>query len=104
VPWIAPKYQPVFSDADLAQARDVVRRKSSRQDEVRRARLVLELAAEPGLSNPEAGRRVALHPNAVRNWRKTWCAGPFRLADRKGRGRKPRLSPLGGRDREGGGL
>jgi hypothetical protein len=96
MPWSAPHYQPSFSEADLACARDVARRNTSRQDHARRARLVLLLAAEPALSNPEAARRIGLHPNAVRHWRKVWCQGPFRLTDLPGRGRKPRLSPLGG--------
>jgi hypothetical protein len=104
VPWAAPHYQPNFSEADLARARDVVRRRTSRQDHARRARLALLLAEAPGLPTPEAGRRVGLHPNAVRYWRKVWCQGPFRLADLSGRGRKPGLSPLGGHDRESGGL
>ena len=96
MPLPTPHYQPSFTEADLAQAQAVVRRPTSRQDHARRARLALLLAAEPTLSNPEAGRRIGLHPNAVRYWRKAWCAGPFRLTDRPGRGRKPRLSPLSG--------
>src|SRR5580700_10550558 len=94
MPWVSPQYQPSFSEEDLVIASDVVRKSSSRRDHYRRAQLVLLLASEPGLSNPEAGRRVGLHQNAVRYWRKVWCAGPFRLADLPGRGRKPRLSPL----------
>lgn len=98
MPAIAPLYQPKFSAEAVAHAQEVVRRSTSRQDQARRARLALELAANPALPNPEAGRRVGMHPNAVRYWRKTWCNGPFRLTDLPGRGRKPRLSPLGGHD------
>jgi len=94
MPWALPQYQPSFTEADLAQAREVVRKNSSRRDHYRRAKLALLLASEPGISNPEAGRRLGMHENAVRKWRKIWCAGPFRLADSPGRGRKPRLSPL----------
>jgi hypothetical protein len=104
MPLPAPHYQPTFTEADLAHAREVARRPTSRQDHARRARLALLLAAEPALSNPAAGRRVGLHPNAVRYWRKVWCQGPFRLTDLPGRGRKPRLSPLGGHRRESCGL
>lgn len=100
MPALTPLYQPEFSETDLARARDVARRSTSRQDHARRARLALELAANPALSNPEAGRRVGLHPNAVRYWRKTWCSGPLRLTDLPGRGRKPRLPPLCGRHGE----
>lgn len=96
MPLLAPHYQPSFTEAALAQAREVARRPTSRQDHARRARLALLLAAAPALSNPEAGRRIGLHPNAVRYWRKVWCQGPFRLTDLPGRGRKPRLSPLRG--------
>lgn len=104
MPGPAPHYQPTFSEADLALARDVARRSTSRQDHARRARLALLLAATPALSNPEAGRRVGLHPQAVRKWRKVWCQGPFRLTDLPGRGRKPRLPPLCGDHRQSGGL
>lgn len=98
MPAIAPLYQPEFSGEEVAQAQQVVRRSTSRQDHARRARLALELAANPALPNPEAGRRVGMHPNAVRYWRKTWSKGPFRLTDLPGRGRKPRLPPLSGHD------
>lgn len=104
MPGPAPHYQPTFTEAELALAREVARRATSRQDHARRARLALLLAAEPALPNPEAGRRVGLHPNVVRKWRKRWCAGPFSLTDFPGRGCKPRLSPLCGRDRESGRL
>ena len=93
MPWVSPQYQPVFSDADIALAQDAVRKSSCRRDHYRRAQLALLLASEPHISSPEAGRRVGMHINAVRNWRKAWCAGPFRLTDLPGRGRKPRLSP-----------
>ena len=97
MPAIAPLYQPQLSVQDIAHAQAVARRSTSRQDHARRARLALVLAANPALPNPEAGRRVGLHPNAVRYWRKAWCNGPFRLTDLPGRGRKPRLPPLCGR-------
>lgn len=100
MPRPVPHYQPTFTEADLAQARDVARRPTSRQDHARRARLALLLAVEPTLSNPATGRRIGLHENAVRYWRKVWCTGPFRLKDLPGRGRKPRLSPLSGHHRE----
>lgn len=104
MPGPLPLYQPTFTDADLTLARDVARRATSRQDHARRARLALVLAAHPALTNPEAGRQVGLHPNVVRKWRKRWCAGPFSLTDLPGRGCKPRLSPLGRRDRQSGRL
>lgn len=104
MPWATPEYQPQFSEADLALARDVARRPTSRQDHACRARLALLLAAEPQLSNPEAGRRLGLHPNTVRHWRKVWCQGPFRLTDLPGRGRKPSLPPLSSHHRQSGGL
>ena len=90
------QYQPVFSDADIELANQAVRKSSCRRDHYRRAQLALLLHAEPDISSPEAGRRIGMHINAVRNWRKAWCNGPFRLTDLPGRGRKPRLSPLSG--------
>ena len=89
-----PEKQPTFTEADLERARDLVRRGTSRQDYVVRARLALLLSEHPRMSNPEAGRRVGVQENTVRYWRKEWCEGGFRVEIRSGRGRKPRFSPL----------
>ena len=89
-----PHYRPTFTQADLETAREILRRSSSRHDYVQRARIALLLAEEPTISNPEAGRRLGLHENTIRYWRKEWDRAGFRVAIREGRGRKRRFPPL----------
>ena len=90
-----PQYRPEFSVADLERAQEIVRRQTSRQDYVLRARIALLLAECPTISNPEAGRRLGVHENTIRYWRKEWSERGFRVEIREGRGQKPRFSPLG---------
>lgn len=92
-----PQYRPQFTEADVAKARDLVRRQTSRQDYVQRARIALLLAEQPTISNPEAARRLGVHENTIRYWRKEWSERGFRVEIRAGRGQKPRFSPLGTR-------
>ena len=91
----APTHQPTFTANDLAICRDVIRRHSSPQDQVTRARLALLLHDDPTRDSIRAGERVGMHPNSVRNWRRTWATDGFRLTDLPGRGRKSRVSPPG---------
>lgn len=90
-----PHYRPTFTDADLQQAREIVRRQTSRQDYVQRAKIALLLAEEPMISNPEARCRLGVHENTIRYWRKEGERAGFRVAIREGRGRKRRFPPLG---------
>jgi len=90
-----PQYRPEFSEADLERAREIVRRQTSRQDYVLRARIALLLAERPTISNPEAARQLGVHENTIRYWRKEWSERGFRVEIRAGRGQKPRFSPLG---------
>jgi Homeodomain-like domain/DDE superfamily endonuclease len=94
MPGPPPAFCPCFPDDFLQQARQLARRRSARFQLRQRASLVLLLDAQPALSNVEAGRRVQLHPDAVRAWRRRWHRGDFTLEDRPGRGRKPTFSPL----------
>jgi hypothetical protein len=89
-----PLYRPRFPAEFLAQAQDLVRRRTARAHRRQRARLALLLHELPDLSNVEAGSRVELHPNAVRRWRRRWVRGQFSPADQPGRGRKATFSPL----------
>ncbi len=100
----APKYQPTFTDEQLAACRRLLRRHSAPQAQVARARLALLLHEAPALDNVAAGRRLGKHENWARYWRKTWVQDGFRLTDQGGRGRKPAFSPAGGRDRQGAGV
>jgi hypothetical protein len=95
MPGPPPAFCPCFHADFLQQARQLVRRRSVRFHLRQRASLVLLLDEQPTLSNVEAGRRVQLHPDAVRAWRRRWHRGDFTLEDRPGRGRKPTFSPSG---------
>lgn len=90
----APTYRPDFSLDFLAQAQQIVRRRTTCYQLRQRAQLVLLLHQHPLLSNVQAGAQVQLHPNSVRRWRQRWASGQFTLADEAGRGRKPTFSPL----------
>jgi transposase len=45
------------------------------------------------MSSPEAGRRLGLHEQSVRHWRKRWCGEGLVLEDRPRSGRPPKFSP-----------
>jgi predicted ArsR family transcriptional regulator len=96
-----PFYQPTFSVAELRQAEAIVRRRQAPHAHVRRARLALVLAAEPTLSNPEAGRRLGVHENTVRLWRKRWAVEGFCVVDRPRPGRPRTFSPSADRGHQG---
>ena len=91
----APLYRPTFPPEFLAQAQDIVRRRTVAYQRRQRARLVLLLHHCPALSNVEAGARLDLHPNSVRLWRQRWAGGDFTLEDQARRGCKPTFSPPG---------
>ena len=100
----APTYQPTFSDAQVAECRTLTRRQSAPQAQVYRAKLALLLHGQSDLDNEAAGRQLGKHANWVRYWRKRWAQSGFRLADKRGRGRKPVFPPAAGGAGEGAGL
>src|SRR5215469_3847631 len=57
-----PKYQPHFSEAEVAEARVWARSQAVPHGEVQRARLVLLLHEHPDLHSPEAARRLGQTP------------------------------------------
>jgi hypothetical protein len=93
MPGPAPLYRPTFPPEFLARAQQLTRARTAAAHLRQRARLALLLHDQPLLSNVEAGARAALHPNAVRRWRRRWGRGEFSFEDRPGRGRKPSFSP-----------
>jgi hypothetical protein len=82
-----PKYQPGFSEADIAQARAWACSQTLPHAEVQRARLVLLLDEQPDLSSPAAARRLGQSPSWVRKWRRRWALQGFSLSDSKRPGR-----------------
>ena len=101
MPGPPPFYQPTFSVAELRQAEAIVRRRQVPHAHVQRAQLALVLAAEPALSNPEAGRRLGVHENTVRLWRKRWATEGFSLVDRPRPGRPRTFFPSPDRGHQG---
>lgn len=89
-----PPYQPTFTGDQVAACERLVRRHTAPQAQVYRARLALLLHVQPALDNGAAGRQLGKHEHWVRYWSRSWATEGFRLADRRGRGRKPTFSPL----------
>jgi transposase len=88
-----PVYQPRFSADDLERVREIAQRRNAPHSAVVRASLALLLADQPEMSSPEAGRRLGLHEQSVRHWRKRWCGEGLVLEDRPRSGRPPKFSP-----------
>src|SRR3954454_16425795 len=93
MPGPLPAFRPSFPDDLLQRARRLVRQRTAPFQARQRATLVLLLHEQPLLSNVEAGTRVDLHPDSVRDWRRRWAQGEYTLDDQPGRGRKPSFSP-----------
>jgi hypothetical protein len=91
-----PEYQPTFSSEQVRQAAATVGKHGSPQNQVRRARLALELAKNPKETCPEMGLRLGLHPQTVRKWRKRWATEGFSLEDKPRSGRPKYFSPSAG--------
>ena len=86
-------HQPVFSPAQLAEARTVSAQHSAPHTQVLRARLTLVLADEPCLSHREAAKRVGMGSSTVYKWRRRWKSEGWSLEDAPRPGRKPAFSP-----------
>jgi hypothetical protein len=97
-----PMYQPRFTEAQLAEAQRVAASHTAGYLRVLRAQMVGCLAAEPSLSTPELARRVGVHVQTARKWRKRWATEGFTLDDHPRSGHPPRFSPSAGHPRQGG--
>ena len=93
MPGPKPNYCPTFTDDEIEQARQTVRKHSAPYNQVQRAKLALLLYEKPDLQNPVAGRLLGRHEHWVRCWRKRWYEEGFSLADKPRSGRKPAFSP-----------
>ncbi len=69
MPGLLPVYRPGSSPGELAQAREVSRKRTAPHSMVLRANLALLLVQHPAVTNPEVGRRQGSQ-NTVRQWRK----------------------------------
>ena len=102
-----PAYHPQWAPAEVAALEQLVRRPTSQQRWVQRAKLALLLHAAPTIGNTAAAQQLGQHPNWVRKWRKRWAVHGFAqagLVDRPRSGRPPRVSPPGPGDSPRGGL
>jgi len=86
-----PKYQPCFSEAEIAEARAWACSQALPYGEVQRARLALLLHEQPDLRSPEAARRLGQSASWVCKWRRRWVEGGFSLQDAPRHGRPLRL-------------
>lgn len=81
MPGPPPAHMPCFPPDFLESARRIVRRRTVKFQLRQRATLALLLHESPTISNAEAGRRVDLHPDSVRTWRRRWAEGRLALED-----------------------
>ena len=95
MPGPKPESQPRFSREERRRAEKIARTRSAPHQHVWRALLALELSKNPGLSSPEAARRVGVHEQTVRRWRQRWVAEGFSVEDKPHPGRPPSFSPSG---------
>ena len=91
-----PRPQPCIFPGDFVQeARQTVRQRTARWQDVQRSRLVLLVHENPQIGHEVAGEQVELSARQVRRWRQRWAAGDFTIDDQEGRGRKATFSPDG---------
>jgi hypothetical protein len=93
MPGRTPEYQPTFSAWEVRKAEAILRKRSAPQNQVCRARLALALAEDATANCWELGRRLGLHRQTVRKWRKRWALEGFSLEDRPRPGRPRSFSP-----------
>ena len=107
MPTPTPAYHPQLAARDVVALERLVRRPTSEQRLVQRAKLALLLHAQPALGHTAAAQQLGQHPNGVRKWRKRWALAGFALpalADRPRSGRPRSVSPPGGGDGQSRGL
>lgn len=74
-----PKPPPIeLSESQLAVMERIRRRQTCAQRVVRRARIILEVAA--GGNNKEVARRLGAHRDTVKDWRERWLDASEQLA------------------------
>jgi transposase len=95
MPGPCPVYTPRLTVEQVVQAERMASQLQAPYAHVQRARLALRLHHEPELDNVALATELGQHPNWVRKWRQRWSGEGFSLADKTGRGRKPRFSPSG---------
>jgi transposase len=87
-----PKYQPGFSEAEIAQAQAWACSHNLPHAEVQRARLVLLLHEQPDVRSPEAARRLGQSASWVCKWRRRWAEQGLSLQDAPRPGRPKQLA------------
>ena len=97
MPLQKPEYHPKFSKSDLRQVEEVLRRRTAPQVQVQRARLAKLLHSEPKVDNMDASRRLGVHHQFVRKWRRRWATTGFSLEDEPRPGRPDLTSTCGHR-------
>ena len=101
MPGLLPQYRPSFSASQRQEAVTLLRKRRAPQSEALRARLALLLAENPTITSPEAARRLGMHEQTVRKWRRRWAKEEWSLQDRPRPGRPVVFSLDRARGRQG---
>jgi len=88
-----PEYQPTFSAEDIEEIRKVCKQRKAPHVKVQRAQIALCLVEDPKMHSTEVAKRVGVHVETVRKWRKRWSLHGFSLEDLPRSGRPRRFSP-----------
>lgn len=92
---LKPFYQPRFTEEQVKCAEELVRRHLTPQTKAKRAQLVLLLNEHPDIDCVSAAKRLGMHEQWVRSWRRRWVKEGFGLDDKPRSGRPVCFSPLG---------
>jgi len=91
-----PKYPVKLAEEERVFLEQIVRNRTTAQQIVQRARIIL--LADMGITHREIVERLAICLNVVTHWTKRWSEkanDPIerRLQDKKGRGRRQKITP-----------
>jgi transposase len=89
-----PVYQPKFTEEQVECAKRLARRHKTPQAKAKRAQLALLLNERPDIDCVSLAKKLGMHEQWVRKWRRRWVREGFSLDDKPRSGRPPRFSPL----------
>ena len=88
-----PQTDLSFTPEQLTTARQLVAKRHAPYVQVQRAKMMLQLAENPQLSNRALSERIQAHRNMVSKWRGRWSKGDIHFDDDARAGRPLVFSP-----------